>query len=105
MSDFQIVLAASLVSACIAFVGLVVAARRSRTKGIDEPTDMLPLLSDFGDDPLERPFDEALRLLRGEVDEDFAALADRRRLHSYEADFQTIRFRRLTRRLARLDQT
>jgi hypothetical protein len=101
VSDFQIIAAASVVSVLIVALGLVLAARRERARHIDEPTDMLPIF----EDPVAQAFDEATRILRGDTDTDFAALYDRRRLRAYEGDFQTLSIRRLTRRLARLDQT
>jgi hypothetical protein len=103
VSDIQTIAVSSVISILIVAVALVVAARRSRSRSLDEPTDMLPLL--FEEDPLGRHFDEAARLLRGEVDPDFAALADRRALHVYEDEFQTRSIRRITRRLARLDHS
>jgi hypothetical protein len=95
------ILAASVVSTVIVLTAIAVAAKRSRSRWADEPTDLLPLL----EDPLGLHFDEAERLLRGETDPDIAAIYDRRALRPYEDELQTLSIRRLTRRLARLDQT
>lgn len=92
---------ASLVAAALVLAAVFIAARRDRNRHLDEPTEMLPVL----DDPIARHFNEAERILRGECDPDFAWLADRRRLRPYEVEFQTAEIRKLTRRLARLDQT
>lgn len=106
MNDLYVIAATSVASVVLVAVGLVVAARRSRDRGLDEPTDMLPLFyEEIEADPLGRHFDEAARLLRGDPDEDFAWLYDRTRLYPYEADFNTISVRRLTRRLERLPKT
>lgn len=83
MNGFSM-MAAALVSAVLVLAAVFVAARRDRRRGLDEPTDMLPIL----DDPLTRHFDEAARSL-----------------HAYEGDFQTFAIRRLTRRLERLPRT
>lgn len=91
----------SLAAAAVVLAAVFIAARRDRNRHLDEPTEMLPVL----DDPLVRHFNEGERILRGETDPDFAWLADRRRLRPYEDEFQTAEVRKLTRRLARLDQT
>ena len=58
-------------AAVLALGGLAVAARRSRSRWLDEPTEPLPILTDvaFGG------FDEIARIERGAPDPDFAALA------------------------------
>lgn len=101
MNALSTMTAAALVAAVIVLAAVFVAARRDRRRGLDEPTDMLPIL----EDPLTRHFDEAARLLRGEADPEIAAIYDRRSLHAYEGDFQTFAIRRLTRRLERLPRT
>lgn len=105
MSALALALVVSLAAVAVLAVVLGVAVRRSHDRWLDEPTDLLPLLADLDDDPLERHFDEAARLLRGEADPDIAAIYDRRALHEHEAEFQTATIRRLTRRLERLPRT
>jgi hypothetical protein len=124
MSDFHTLLAVSAVSLCLVGASIAVTALRSRRRGADEPTGAYPeifidaddeqiadwaeeVLTDAGfdvlrPDPLDAHFDEAARLLRGDTDADFAAIYDRQRLQPYEAELQTARIRRLTRRLERL---
>jgi HAMP domain-containing protein len=70
MTGLHPITAIAFAVAVLALTVLAAAARRSRSRWLDEPTERLPIL---GNDV--HAFDEIARLERGDPDPDLAALA------------------------------